>query len=139
SLPTAGFDDFSRTIQDPWRNAVLIDLLNVGRLVLFEADTSPRGRGKYSPPRLDPDGERRYDLTTLLDGPIGEVTLVAERQPGSAVTERPTFVVTPGPSLDVCLGCPPPAGRAPTTATDSGQTLIASARLRPHQAAPRLT
>jgi hypothetical protein len=137
SLPTARFDAFSRHVTHPWHDSALVDLLNVRHLVLAETDTGARGRGKYGVPRLEAGDERRYDLTGLLEGPIGEVTLAIERDPGVVAAERPTLRVTPGPSLDVCLGCSS-AGSPPATDTD-GQTQVVSAEVVPHQPAPRLT
>jgi hypothetical protein len=138
SLPTSRYNAFSRHVADPWRDAALVDLLNVRYLVLSERDTSPRGRGKYSPPRLEAGDERRYDLTNLLDGPIGEVTLAIERDPGVVVVDLPTLRVAPGRSLDVCLGCPPAAG-SPPAAGIGGRTEGVSAALVPRQPATRLT
>jgi hypothetical protein len=126
SLPLTRFNDFSAAVGNPWRDATVVDLLNVRYMVVSEADTRPQRGGRYAPPRLETGDERRYDLRGLLDGGIGEVTLVAEAEPGQD-PPRPVSVVARGSTLDVCLGCPPDG--AEPAVTVEGRTLVASATL----------
>src|SRR5262249_8440229 len=127
-----------RHVTPPWRDAILLDLLNVRHLVLSEANTGPRGRGKYSPPRIEAGDERRYNLIGLLDGPIGEITLAVPPDLGAVALVQPTLRVTAGPSLDACLGCPPAAGTPPVVEAGGGMQVL-SAELVPHQPATRIT
>ncbi len=136
SLPTRRGDVFSRGIGDPWRNAALVDLLGVRHLVLSEADTSLHHRGRYSPPRLESGEERRYDLRALLGGSIGDVLVSLEPDPGIPWAGAPSLVLAGGPTLDVCLGCPPSVAGPPARTSVDGRTAVASATLpRPEPAA----
>src|SRR5262249_36504310 len=51
SLPLARFEEFSRAIDDPWRESALVDLLSVRHLVLSEEHPAPSRQGRYRPPR----------------------------------------------------------------------------------------
>jgi hypothetical protein len=128
SLQTRRFDEFSREIGTFWRNAALLDLLGVSHVVLAEEDTSLHHRGRYSPPRLESGEERRYDLRSLLGGSVGDVLVSLETDPGIPWARAPGLVLTGGPTLDVCLGCPPSGGRPARTWAD-GRTMAASAAL----------
>lgn len=138
SLPMARFDEFSRAIGDPWRMSVLVDLLNVRHLVLSEGDTRPYSRGRYDAPWLEAGDERRYDLHGLLDGNIGEVSVVMEPDLRWRPTDPVSVVATAGRGLDVCLGCRPTEPARAAAVSVEGRTVIASAALVPREPARQI-
>ncbi|MBI3456165.1 MAG: YfhO family protein [Candidatus Rokubacteria bacterium] len=133
SLPMARFDEFSRARAEPREESRLVDLLNVRYLVTPEGDTTLAQQGKYGHPRLE-HGERRvYDLTGLLEGPVGRLTLVAEPDPGVGWAETASMVVASGSPLEICLGCPSAPTSIATRVTRTGPIGVAEAVLAPRR------